>query len=50
MDGDKTHALETLLASEDGPSPVLLRGRSLVIPGLALLGVGPTPLSTSPGG
>ena len=41
MDGDKTRALGTLLTGDDGPGPVGLGCEGLVVPGRALLGVGP---------
>ena len=41
VDGDKTRALRTLLAGDDGPGPVGLSGQGLVVPGRAPLGVGP---------
>ena len=41
MNGDKTRALGTLLASDDGPGPVGLSGQGLVVPGRALLGADP---------
>ena len=40
-DGDKTRVLGTLLAGDDGPGAVGLRGQGLVVPGRTLLGVGP---------
>ena len=39
--GDEPGALGTLLAGDDGPGPVGLGGQGLVVPGGALLGVGP---------
>ena len=36
MDGDKTRALGTLLAGDDGPGPVLLGVQRVVVPGEAL--------------
>ena len=41
MDGDKTRALGTLLAGDDGPGAILLSCEGLVVPGRALLGVDP---------
>ena len=41
VDGDKTRALGTLLTGDDGPGPVGLGCEGLVVPGRALLGVGP---------
>ena len=41
VDGDKTSALGTLLTGDDGPGPVGLSCQGLVVPGGALLGVGP---------
>ena len=41
MDGDKTRALGTLLAGDDGPRPVGLSCEGLVVPGRSLLGVDP---------
>ena len=41
MDGDEPGALGTLLAGDDSPSPVGLSCEGLVVPGGALLGVGP---------
>ena len=36
MDGDKTRALRTLLAGDDGPGPVLLGVQRVVVPDEAL--------------
>ena len=47
---DGAHVLGTLLAGDDGLGLVGLSCEGLVVPGRALFGVGPTPLSTSPGG
>ena len=41
MDGDKTRALGTLLAGDDGPGAVGLSCEGLVVPGRSLLGVDP---------
>ena len=41
VNGDKTSALETPLAGDDGPRPVGLSGQSLVVPGRSPLGVRP---------
>ena len=41
MDGDETGALRTLLTGDDGPGAIDLSGQGLVVPGRALLGVGP---------
>ena len=41
MDGDKTRALRTLLAGDDGPGAIGLSCEGLVVPGRALLGVYP---------
>ena len=41
MDGDKTRALGTLLAGDDGPGPVGLSGQGLAVPSRTLLGVDP---------
>ena len=41
MGGDETGALRMLLAGDDGPGPVGPGREGLVVPGRALLGVGP---------